>query len=263
MRETLVAVVAAPALVAVATLVARRWDQRVAGVVSAFPAIVGPVLLLGADDHGVAFAAEAATGTLLGLLALSAFTVAYGHAASRWGWSPSLAAGWAAAALVGTLVATVEAPASFAAAAALMSLALAYRALGQVVGRRPAAVPAPPRWDLPFRMVATAALVAALPAAAGRLGPTAGGVLAALPVLASVLAVFTHAQGGAAAAVTLLRGMLVGMGGFVAFCALVAALVEDVGVLPAFTLATAAALAAQALGAATSRPAARASNPVA
>ncbi len=61
----------APALVAAATLAARRWSPRVGGVVSAFPAIVGPVLLIGADAHGTAFAARAATGTLLGLVALA------------------------------------------------------------------------------------------------------------------------------------------------------------------------------------------------
>src|SRR6185295_3110480 len=37
--------VVAPALVGAATLAARRWGQRTGGLVSAFPAIVGPVLL--------------------------------------------------------------------------------------------------------------------------------------------------------------------------------------------------------------------------
>jgi hypothetical protein len=49
-------------------------------------------------------------------------------------------------------------------------------------------------------MAACFALVVALAAAASALGPAAGGVLAALPVLASVLAVSTHrARGGAEA----------------------------------------------------------------
>jgi hypothetical protein len=70
-------------------------------------------------------------------------------------------------------------------------------------------------------------------------------VLAALPVLASVLAVFTHARYGAAAVVELLRGMLGGMAGFVCFCALVAALVEPAGIGAAFAVSAVAAVAVQ------------------
>jgi len=94
-------------------------------------------------------------------------------------------------------------------------------------------------------MLAAASLVVALSAAAGALGPTAGGVLAALPVLASVLAVFTHRDHGPEAAAALLRGMLSGMGGFVAFCLLVALLIEPAGPLVAFIAATAGAITAQ------------------
>jgi hypothetical protein len=76
-----------------------------------------------------------------------------------------------------------------------------------------------------------------------------GGLLAALPVLASVLAVFTHAQQGAAAGCTLLRGMLSGMVGFVVFCVLVALFVDRAGVVATFVAAALAAVAAQAASA--------------
>src|SRR4051794_1535081 len=96
--------VLAPALVGAATLAARRWGERTGGLVSAFPAIVGPVLLVTALEHGAAFAARAASGTLLGLVALSAFTLAYARAARRLRWPASLAAGWSAAGAAGLAV---------------------------------------------------------------------------------------------------------------------------------------------------------------
>lgn len=102
------------------------------------------------------------------------------------------------------------------------------------------------RWDLALRMVLTAVLVVVLTAAASRFGPIVGGVLAALPALASILAVFTHQQHGAQALVILLRGMLSGMAGFVAFCAVVAALVDRAGVGATFTVAALAAVGVQA-----------------
>jgi hypothetical protein len=245
--DAVLELVVAPALVGAATLAARRWGQRIGGLVSAFPAIVGPVLLVAALNHGAAFAARAANGTLLGLVALAGFALVYGRAAERAGWRASLALAWVAAGVLGLAVGAIAAGPPAGLAAAAVSLALAHVLLGR--GNRDGALPAEPlvpRWDLPLRMALTALLVVSLTAAATRLGPLVGGVLAALPVLASILAVFTHARYGAAAAVELLRGMLGGMAGFVCFCALVAALVEPAGIAAAFAVSAVAALAVQA-----------------
>jgi hypothetical protein len=245
----LIALVVAPALAAVATIAARRFGARAGGVVSAFPAIVGPVLLVDALQYGDAFAARAANGTLLGLVALSGFAVAYGRTARTRGWLPSLAAGWACAAL-GALVAAVVAAGADAPVGLLVavaSLLVADRAL-------PPAPPLPhspspsnpgPRASIPIRMLATALLVVTLSTAAGRLGPLIGGMLAALPVLASVLTVFSHRDGGSASAIALLRGMVRGMAGFVAFCEVLALLVVHGGLAPAVTAATLSALVIQ------------------
>jgi len=236
--------VVAPALVAAATLAARRFGQRIGGLVSAFPAIVGPVLLVAALDHGAAFAARAANGTLLGLVALAGFALVYGRVAPRAGWPASLAAAWAVAGVLGLAVGTFAAGRPAGLLAAAVSLVAAARLLPRAPDALPEE-PAVPRWDLPLRMGLTALLAVSLTAAANRAGPVAGGMLAALPVLASILAVFTHARYGAAAVGELLRGMLGGMAGFVGFCALVAALAEPAGIAPAFVVATAAALAVQ------------------
>jgi hypothetical protein len=127
--------------------------------------------------------------------------------------------------------------------AAGASLLVAYRLLP---GHRSMPAVATPRWDLPVRMAMTAVLMVSLTAAASRLGPVVGGLLAALPALASILAVFTHGRQGSAALVELLRGMLRGMAAFVAFCLLVALLVERAGTPAAFSAATFAAVTMQA-----------------
>ncbi len=233
LRDALIQVVLAPCLVGASTLAARRWGQHIGGLVSAFPAVVGPVLLVAALDHGAAFAARAASGTLLGLVALSGFVVVYGRLAQRVRWPASLLGAWAAAAALALAVGAVGAGLPGALAAAVLSLAGAFVLLPRGGGGD--AWPAVPRWDLPVRMALTAALVVALSAAATWLGPVVGGILAALPVLASILAVFTHERHGAVALADLLRGMVTGMAGFVAFCAVVGALVESAGLLAAFT----------------------------
>lgn len=94
----------------------------------------------------------------------------------------------------------------------------------------------------------TAVLVALLAALTRLLGPLAGGVLAALPVLASILVVFVHRGQGPGAVIVFLRGMLVGMTGFACFCAVVTALIVPTGVAPAFAVATLTAVGVQAIG---------------
>jgi hypothetical protein len=242
--EPILPVIVAPVLVGASTLAARRWGPWVGGLVSAFPAIVGPVLLIVALEQGTTSAAQAATGTLLGLVALSGFALAYGRTAPRAGWRACLLAGWAAAAVIALVVGAAGGGVLAASVAATVSLVVAHRALPPGAGRP--AIAAVPRWDLPVRMAATVVLVLSLAAAASRLGPVVGGILAALPVLASVLAAFTHVGQGAAALADLLRGMLGGMAGFVVFCALVAVLVDRAGVATAFATAAVAAIAAQA-----------------
>lgn len=245
--QTMVALLAAPLLVGASSVAARRWDERVGGIVSAFPAIVGPVLLISALEQGEVFTARLANGMLLGLVGLSGFVLVYGRAAARWPWWACLGLAWAVAVVLALAVGQVKAasPAGFAAAAASLIVAHHWLAPAPAVVA-PSVEPA----GIWARMVVTLVLVAALAAAAARFGPLVGGILAALPVLASILAVATHRLSGPLATLALLRGMLVGMVGFVAFCQLVALLIMPAGIVVAFACATVVALVAQALGSA-------------
>ena len=249
MGQTLLEVLIAPVLVAMATLVGRRWGARAGGLVSAFPAVVGPVLLIIAQQRGEAAAERAAGATLLGLVALSGFALAYGRTARGTPWPASLAAGWAcaiaAAAAAWSLTGT-GLPAAL--AVAVLSIAAARSALPRTRGQLHLGSPLPrPRGDIVVRMALTAALIVLLTIASELFGPVVGGMLAALPVLASVLAVCTHREHGSDATIGLLGGMLTGMSGFVAFCAAIALLAVPAGTAVAFGVATLCAVAAQAL----------------
>ena len=209
---------------------------------SSFPAIVGPLLLVTALGHSARFTAQAANGVVLGLVALAGFAAVYGLVAARAGWGASLLAGWVVAAVLASAAggAGVGAAAGF--VLATSSLVGAYC----VLPRADDGVRAPGRQLVLARMVATGALVVLLAAAASRFGAVAGGVLAALPALASVLAVSTHRRQGRSAVLDLLRGMVAGMVGFVAFCEVVALLIDRTSIAATFTAATLAALALQA-----------------
>jgi hypothetical protein len=75
----------APGFIVATSLVGRRWGVRVAGVVAGLPAIGGPILLVVDLEHGRRFAAGAAVGTMLGVVGVTLFALAYA-AAARAGW---------------------------------------------------------------------------------------------------------------------------------------------------------------------------------
>ncbi len=103
-----------------------------------------------------------------------------------------------------------------------------------------------PRWDLPARMVLATTLVLTITSSAVVLGPRLAGLLATVPLYASILAGFGHTLAGPRAAIDVWRGLLFGLFGFGAFYLMVALFLEPIG-LAAFGIAVAAALVMQAL----------------
>jgi hypothetical protein len=235
----------APSFVLGASLATRRFGPWVGGLVAGLPVVAGPILLVYALAHGPGFAAGAAAGTLLGLVSLIAFVVVYGRLAGRVSWGTSMLAGW---------LAFAGATAAFSAVSLAAGAGLALAAAAIIAGR--AALPrratpraqatALPAWDLPLRGCCALALVLTLTAIAGWLGPRLSGLLAPFPIIATVLAVFTHVQRGADELVRLLRAMVSGFGAFALFCFTLAASLPHLRTGWSFALATGVALVMQA-----------------
>lgn len=234
-----------PILVVCASLIARRFGERVGGVISGLPSVGGPILLLIAIDQGPSFAADAAASALLGFVALSVYAVSYARIAPYAHWAGCIAIAWPAFIVTGGALGTLDLSLGVSLALAVMALAAA-RALMPEPGPVPP-VPRAPRWDLPVRAVAAAALVLAVGAVAGWLGPSISGVLAPFPVLVSIMVVSTHAQQGSAAAQRILRGLLIGVVAFVLFALTLALGLEPLGVAWAFGVAFGVAVLSQAL----------------
>lgn len=235
----------APACVVAVSLAGRRWGVAVAGILGGLPVVAGPILVVLTLVHGRAFGAEAAAGTLLGLAALTLFVVVYGKAAEWIGPVPSLLAGWTAFLLGIAILQLFDLPSGIS-----LAFVAACFAVGLILLPAPATVPTavatPPWWDLPARALASLALVVALTAASGALGPSLSGLLAPFPIITSVLAVFTYAHGGRVQLRVLLRNFLVGFYGFAAFCFALASCLDSLSGPVAFAVALVAALAVQA-----------------
>jgi uncharacterized membrane protein (GlpM family) len=236
----------APTFVMGASLAARRYGARIGGLVGGLPVVAGPILLVFALSHGRAFAADAAAGTLLGIVSLLAFIVVYARLATRARWAASLILGWGAFFAMTGALSTLTVGIDPALAVVLGAVALTLLVLPRVQGERLSAVRLP-AWDLPMRGLSALALVLALTALAGQLGAKLSGLLAPFPVIASVLAVFTHAQHGQQDLLRIMRGFVVGLVAYALFCFALAVSLESLGIAESFLLAASCALATQAV----------------
>lgn len=233
-----------PGLIWLVTLAGRRWGPGVAGWLSAFPIVSGPILLILALEQGSVFAAEAAQGTLLAVLAILVFSVVYAWASRRRPWPDCLFISLCSYALAVLGLRMID-----------TSLWVAFSSVIAALVLIPLAFPTLPNWttkarrsnDLPWRLISAAILVLLVSYGAKTLGPRLSGLLAMFPVMSTVLVAFSHRQSGADFAARLLRGMVYGYYAFASFCLVLALALPELGIAPAFALALTAAIPVHAL----------------
>lgn len=233
-----------PLLILAVTVAGRRWGPAVAGWMSAFPIVAGPILLTLTLEQGASFAATAAEGTLMAVLAILVFSIAYAWAATRYGMWGSMLRALAAYAVAVALLCTVVPPLAASFVLVLVALALSPRLFPRMTQDAP---PKASGADLGWRMLAGAALVLAVTFGAASLGPRLSGFFAMFPVMSTVLVGFSHVQSGPAFAVNLLRGMVTGYYAFAVFCTVLAVALRAQPIGLAFAMAFGCALAVQLL----------------
>ena len=238
-----------PLLILAASLASRRWGEIVGGWFVGLPLTSGPVCFFLALDQGAAFAAAAGLGCLAGAAAEAGFGLTYSVVARRAAWPLALGAASVAFAAAAVLLQAAALSLWPLVAVACAALVGALRLMPPPAGGGGGAA-AFPHWDIPARMVVATALVLGLTALAPFVGPRLSGLLATYPIFAAVLAIFSQRGRGAsgvAAAVQVLRGLLTGLFAFTGFFAVLALALERIGIAGAFAVATAAALAIQAV----------------
>ncbi len=229
-----------PLLVCLVSLVGRRWGPTVSGWLVGLPLTSGPVALFLALELGRSFAANAALGTLTGLLSVAAFCLTYSWLSFHLNWPGCILISWATFFFVTFLLQYVVIPLLAAFIIVLCSLALTLKLLPE--NSSYVATVKPASWDTPLRMVVATAFVLALTGFASLLGPRLSGLLTPFPIYATILSVFTHYAQGAASARRLLRGLITGIFSFAVFFLIIAGLIVPLDIVSAFMLATLSAL---------------------
>lgn len=244
----------APALIGAASLAGRRWGPAISGSLVGLPLTSAPVVFILALSQGIPFAAATTLGILAGAISPALFALAYAWVARQRAWPAALLAGLAiyipvTAALRAALVAWPPSPIPLfllvvvVLAVALRLMPTASAPASDTASTKSAAAPA---WDLPARMGVATVFVFLLTSAASTLGPELTGLLSPFPLYASILAIFAHQQQGSGAAITVLRGLLLGMFSFTSFFLTLSLLLQPAGIALTFAAAAIVALALQA-----------------
>jgi hypothetical protein len=235
----LLKIILAPVLIGLVSLAGRRWGPGISGWLLGIPVNSGPILLVFALEQGHDFAAHAALGALLGIVAWATFSLVYAYLCLRLPWWWSTIIGWAAFGCVCWGLTYLRIGVFWAFALVCVILA----AVGLVFPRPPAQTAAVvhSRYELWLRMITATAFILTLTGLGRALGPRASGILSAFPAFTTILAVFNHRL-HPSAAVRVLRGVTAGLYTAATFFLVVALGLSSLGTASAFVLATLGAL---------------------
>src|SRR5512146_2680802 len=237
MNMLLLKVLITPLLIGTASLAGRRWGHSVSGWLIALPLTTGPITLFLALGHGPAFAASSAAGTLAGGFSQAAFVAAYSQLAWRWKWPATLGAAVAAFAVLTALLQNLTVPPLPLWVVVFLVFTLVLKALPRQPEAEEANDALPSRWDIPLRMAIATAFVVLITELAPALGPRLTGLLAPFPLFTATLAAFAQHQHGPAAAIRVLRGLLMGLFSYATFFFVLAVLLVPAGIALAFAAA--------------------------
>jgi hypothetical protein len=213
----MVKLLAAPALIGLASLAGRRWGPNAAGLMGGLPLVGGPVVLALWLASGADYATQVSLAAPAGVWANIVYMLVLAYASAHWRWYAAIPLAWACYLASALMLNAMDLTQSLLPGLAVLPglWLAATRGLPQ-----PAAMPAAvhlPRIELFARMAAAAALVLTLSSASVWVGPQLTGILSGAPVAAVVIPAFTLANAGRDALLLTLRGFLTGLMGFTVF----------------------------------------------
>lgn len=235
MNLLLVKVTLIPAVIALVTLAIRRWGSKIGGLIGSMPWVAGPILLFFILEQGTAFGIHSIQGAMTGILALISFCFSYSSFSRRLTWLPTLLLSYGAYAATALLINQLQLTLWLSYALVISVVLLALRFFPAVTKQSTSVRRLP--FDIPIRMVVATLFILIVTGLARVLGPNWSGILTPFPIMTSVLAIFSHTLQGSHAAITTLRGLVIGLLGFTTFMFLQAFLLPEFSVAFSFGLA--------------------------
>lgn len=235
MNVLLLKIVLMPSVIALVTLAIRKWGSKVGGLIGSMPWVAGPILLFFILEQGKAFGINSIQGAMTGILALISFCVSYAAFSRKLTWLPTLLISYGLYTATALLFKYLQLTLLVSYAVVIGSVLLGLRVFPSPIGPPVAARRLP--FDIPIRMVVATLFVLAITQLASVLGPNWSGILTPFPIMTTILAIFSHTLQGSRAAITTLRGLIIGLLGFTTFLFLQAFLLNEFSIALSFGIA--------------------------
>jgi len=201
----------AASVVVSCSMLAERAGPLMAAMIATLPISLGPVLVFLALDHGPAFIAGAALGTMNANATHASFVLSYVLLAQRHGVLVSLGGAlaiWTVLLLLLRSMALSVLPLTALTILALSVVHVLVRPHLKVRARPPAGIS---RYAIPIRAACVAALVGIVTGLSERVGPQWSGILAGLPIIISSLIIILHTRAGGPAAAAVIGSSALGL----------------------------------------------------
>jgi len=226
-------------------VIERRHGPRVAGWLSGFPIVGGPLLVFLTLDQGPAFGSQAALGAYFGLVPWLSFTMTYAWCsrALNWVWCALISFSvWAAMAVLAVNLQDASRWLEILPFAAFIGAQFCF----------PRGKPSDEErehiwWGMPARMIAGASLTLIITQFSAALGTHWSGIFTTFPVMGSIIAISSHLQYGRHAVQEAVAGLSMGLASVGVFCFALYVLLGITGIWAAFGLSLLACTTAHAL----------------
>lgn len=224
-----------PSVIALITLVARKWGNKLGGLIGSMPWTAGPILLFFILEQGKTFGIESIQGVMTGILALIVFCFSYASLSRKLTWLPTLLLSYSLYFVIALAINSFRLNVYISYTIAIVSILLALRFFPTPTNQAVTVRRMP--LDIPIRMGVATLFVLVITGLASVLGPKWSGILTPFPIMTSVLAIFSHMLQGSHATITTLRGLVIGLLGFTTFLFLQAFLLPHFSIAISFGVA--------------------------
>jgi hypothetical protein len=229
-----------PTLLVLISILQQRLGHRVGGIFTGLPVSFGIISCFVAIEQGQVYVQHSTGAMMMGMVAFVFFCITYLECAKKHGGLFSICVSLAVYLAVAIPLSLMPLPLPMQFTLALLFPLAGFYYLKKQVHHKIAAAIKPP--SLGLRAGASVAFLLLVTFLAYMLPPIWLGILAILPIVTSIMLVFSHRDYGNKILSRLVLGVFTGSYGSLAFLAVLAWAPLDWGIAATFTLATTAAL---------------------
>ncbi len=204
-----------PIIIGIITIIGRHWGAKIAGLLSGFPVIAGPITYFLYMEQGTAFTTAATTATVGAVTALSSYCFVYAWLTQRFDWRISVFGAFCTYFLFAIIFIrlNLSLPEYFFISLSVVLAQIYWSPKHQEsVDLAPASTA-----EVVIRMLCAAILVMLVTFFAKTLGSQYSGVFAGFPIATTVIAVFSHRNHSKYHAMDALRSLKFGLISFLCF----------------------------------------------